>query len=99
MNPHWVSGPCPPMVVRYLFAYKRKTDMLTFFVDRLFALQQPRQRHHRPQIRLQRRGGHGLLHFLSQNALLQTQQTHHPLFLQRGEIFLFNHGALLFVYC
>ncbi len=61
--------------------------ILEFFFSyfRLPAVQQPRERHHRAQVRLLRRGGDGLLHLLPQDALLQTEQAHHTLLLQRGE--------------
>ena len=50
----------------------------------LSPLQQPRQLHHCSQVRLLRRGGHGLLHFILENSLISTQQTHHTFLLQRG---------------
>ena len=56
---------------------------------RLFVVQQPRQLHHRSQVRLLRRGGHGLLHLIPQDPLLQAEQAHHSLLLQRGKT-LFN---------
>ena len=56
-----------------------------FFFCRLPVVEQPRQLDHRAQVRLLRRGGDGLLHLLPQDPLLQTQQAHHPLLLQRGK--------------
>ena len=52
---------------------------------RLPPVQQPRERHHRAPLRLLRRGGHGLLHQLPQDAIFQAQQAHHSLLLQRGK--------------
>ena len=68
------------------FAVPRKCNAPIFIIFfRLSPVQQPRERHHRAQVRLLRRGGDGLLHLLPQDALLQAQQAHHTLLLQRGE--------------
>ena len=63
------------------------------FSLRLSSLQQPYQLHHCAKAGLLRRGGSRLLHFLPQDSLLQTQQTHYTLFLQRG-----GWGQLPYVY-
>ena len=61
--------------------------MFVYFVSRLSVVQQPRERHHRSQVRLLGRGGDGLLHQLPQDAQLQAKQAHHSLLLQRGIYF------------
>lgn len=79
--------------VYYLFVFFFNNYVITL-LPRLSPQQQPRQLDNRAQIRFLRRGRHGLLYSLPENAQPQTQPAHHSLLLQRAhQRFSALHGS------